>query len=186
MNRTHGRGSATACHRSVADPPRAGRPGGFRLAACKFAFGADHRSFTDQDVPVRCPLLGVRRRVAAIWQTRQRKFSCHRFAQARTTTRHRRPGQPGPANRPAMGKRRMAARRVRGRPRRQHPARRPTGSFPPFLAGVRVARPVPQLNLRHSASEWPRRFARDPAVPVPPPNRRPRGRHRRPRARRVR
>jgi hypothetical protein len=140
-----------------------------------------------------CPLSIVRcrarRRVAAISQTRQRKFSWHRFAQARTTTSHCRPGQPGPANRPAMGKRRMAARRVRGRPRRQHPARPPTGSFPPFLASVRVAQtrpPMPQKNLRHGAREWPRRPSRDPAVPVPPPDRSPRGRHRRPRARRAR
>jgi hypothetical protein len=46
--------------------PRSRRPGDFRRAACKFAFGADHRSFIGQDVPVRCPLLVERRRVAAI------------------------------------------------------------------------------------------------------------------------
>jgi hypothetical protein len=156
---------------------------GLLLAACRFAFGADHRSFTGQDVPVRCPFSGSD--AASRPSDKPGKHSCHLFAQARTTTSHRRPGQPGPTNRPAVGKRRMAARRVRGRPRRQHPARPPTGSFPPFFAGARVARPVPQKNLRHSAGEWPRRLARDPAVPVPPANRRPHGPHRRSPARRA-
>jgi hypothetical protein len=43
------------------------RPGDFLLAACKFAFGADHRSFIGQDA---CPFSVARgttpRRVAVI------------------------------------------------------------------------------------------------------------------------
>jgi hypothetical protein len=66
-----------------------------------------------------------------------------------------------------MGKRRRAARRVRGRPSPQHLARPPTGSSPPFLAGVRVARarPMPQLNPGDSVHGWPRQLARRPVAP---------------------